>query len=211
MPQEGNPEEMPEISKDIRTVIFDLDGTLYDKRGLAGRMVRHLWWCLPLLAAERLARKKMHTVQFATEEEFFAHFFQTMSLGHWWGISIAEKWYKHVYLPAMVRQIGRSCPRREEVIRLIEQCRARGLKTAIYSDYGSVTDKLQVLGIDPKQFDLLVSAPELGALKPCQACAEEVLRRLNATPQTTLFVGDRDDKDGEAARRVGARFLLIEN
>ena len=52
----------------IETVIFDLDGTLYDKTGLAKRVVKKLWWCLPLLAAERLARRNAHYVQFASEE-----------------------------------------------------------------------------------------------------------------------------------------------
>jgi FMN phosphatase YigB (HAD superfamily) len=38
-----------------------------------------------------------------------------------------------------------------------------------------------------------------------------VLRRMGAKPETTLFVGDRDEKDGALARNVGARFLLIKN
>jgi phosphoglycolate phosphatase len=70
-------------------------------------------------------------------------------------------------------------------------------------------DKLKVLNIDPEQFDLLVAAPELGALKPSKPCAEKVMKMLDADPSTTLFVGDRDEKDGETARVVGAKFLLV--
>ena len=92
---------------------------------------------------------------------------------------------------------------------LVAAAKAKGLQMAIYSDYGCITDKLEALGIDATQFAMLVSAPELGDLKPSKACAEELLRRLGAQPETTLFVGDRDEKDGEAARRVGARFLKI--
>ena len=100
----------------VKTVVFDLDGTLYDKSGLAGRMVRRLWWCLPMLASERLARRNMHYVHFASKEEFFGYFFATMARGHWWGPNSAAQWYEHVYLPAMVRLIakyhhphGRTC------------------------------------------------------------------------------------------------------
>jgi FMN phosphatase YigB (HAD superfamily) len=32
---------------------------------------------------------------------------------------------------------------------------------------------------------------------------------MGAKPETTLFVGDRDDKDGASARSVGAKFLLV--
>ena len=202
--------EEKSVLNGVQTVVFDLDGTLYDKRGLAHRMVRRLWWCLPLLMAERLARRNMHEVQFASEDEFFAHFFATMSRGHWWNESIAAKWYGDIYLPAMVRLIGQYQPIRQKTLALMVECKSRGLKMAIYSDYGSVEDKLRVLGIDKSQFDLLVAAPQLGALKPSEACTRKVLEMLHADPETTLFVGDRDDKDGESARRVGARFLKIE-
>ena len=193
----------------IKTVIFDLDGTLYDKSGLAARMVRHLWWCLPMLASERLARRNMHYVQYASAEEFFDTFFSSMARGHWWGPNIAAQWYFHIYLPTMVRLIAKYQPVRPQALAILEECKKKGLKTAIYSDYGCVVEKLEALHIDPAQFDLLVAAPELGALKPSEPCARRVMEMLEAQPQTTLFVGDRDEKDGASARSVGARFYLI--
>lgn len=211
----GSKEERQELKTDvlkgIETVVFDLDGTLYDKRGLAARMVRRLWWCVPLLVSERLARRNMHYVQFASEEEFFGAFFYTMSRGHWWGPSVAEKWYHHVYLPAMVRMIAKHQKPRKEVIALLEECQRRGLKTVIYSDYGAVVEKLEALHINPAQFDLLIAAPELGALKPSEPCVRRVLEMVQANPATTLFVGDREEKDGASARNVGAKFLLVGN
>ena len=58
----------------IETVIFDLDGTLYDKKGLAKRVVKKLWWCLPLKKKKKMARRNAHYVQFASEEEFLAKY-----------------------------------------------------------------------------------------------------------------------------------------
>lgn len=194
----------------VQTVVLDLDGTIYDKRGLAQRMVRQLWWCLPMLLAERLARRNAHYVQFASEEEFFGYFFATMSRGHLWGPNVAEQWYRHVYLPTMVRIIHKYHKPRRKALEIIKACRLRGLKMAIYSDYGSVIEKLEALGIDPRQFDLLIAAPQLGALKPSEPCARRVLEMLDADPKTTLFVGDREEKDGASAKAVGARFYLID-
>lgn len=195
----------------VKTVVLDLDGTLYDKRGLAAEVIGRLWWCLPLLAAERLARRNAHYMQFASEEEFFGAFFATMARGHWWGPGIAAQWYHRVYMPTMIRMIRRYHHPRPEVMVLMETCRQEGVKMAIYSDYGSVVEKLEALDIDPHQFELLISAPELGALKPSEHCARRVLEMLQADPETTLFVGDRDDKDGASARAVGAKLLLIDN
>lgn len=169
----------------VQAVVFDLDGTLYDRNGLAKRMVRRLWWCLPLMLVDRLAK------------------------GGVWRWIVSTRWHREVYLKTMVELIEKHCPRREEVIELVQICHRNGLKTAIYSDYGAAEEKLKVLKIDKENFDLLVSAPELGGLKPSKACAMQVLERLGATPETTLFVGDRDEKDGAAARSIGAKFLIV--
>ena len=65
------------------------------------------------------------------------------------------------------------------------------------------------MGIDPASFDLLVSAPQLGALKPSEPNAQRVLELLQADPETTLFVGDRYDKDAATANAVGAKYLIV--
>ncbi len=197
------------ILDNCKTVIFDVDGTLYDKTGIAQKMVKRLWWCLPLLMSERLARRNMHYVQYASADEFFSAFFYQMARGHWWGPQIAEEWYTHVYMPAMVRIIRQSYHPRADVMAIVDECQKRGLQMVIYSDYGLVIDKLEALGIDPSRFELIISAPELGALKPSEPCARRLLEMLEADPATTLFVGDREDKDGASAQAVGARFLKV--
>ena len=202
-------DESIKIPADCKTVIFDVDGTLYDKTGIAQKMVRRLWWCLPLLMAERLARKNMHYVQYASADEFFGAFFYQMARGHWWGPKIAEEWYHYIYMPAMVRIIRKYYRPREDVMAIVAECRKRGLQMVIYSDYGAVIEKLEALGIDPSPFDLIISAPELGALKPSESCAERLLEMLEADPRTTLFVGDREDKDGASAKAVGAKYLKV--
>jgi len=170
----------------VNNVVLDLDGTLYNKQGLARRMVRRLWWSLPMLAVDRLAK------------------------GACWRWVVRTRWYRRIYLPTMVRMIGEGCSVREEVLDFISECRRRQIPMAVYSDYAFVREKLDVLGIDAGQFALLVDSPTLGARKPSREAAQKLLAMLKAAPKTTLFVGDRDDTDGETARLVDARFLLVQ-
>ena len=167
--------------------MLDLDGTLYNKAGLSKRMVRRLWWCLPMMAIDRLSRG-----------------------GRCWRWIVSTRWHREVYLATMAELIGQYQPRRENVLELVAECHQRQIPIAIYSDYGAVAEKLNALKVDPKQFDRIITAPDLGGLKPTKVCAQRVLELMNAQPETTLFIGDRDEKDGAAARSVGARFLHIQ-
>ncbi len=203
--------ELNDVLQDVQTVVFDLDGTLYDKRGLAGRIVSRLWWCMPMLAAERLARRAMKNKMYDSAEAFYEAFFEQMAKGHYWTGKIADKWYNKVYLPTMVRAIHRYHHPREEVMAIVREGQRRGLTMAIYSDYGCVEDKLHALGIDPELFEVRIDAPATGGLKPAKGSVNKLMKMLGADPKTTLFVGDRDDKDGEAARVVGAKYLKINN
>ena len=148
-------------------------------------MVRRLWWCLPLMAVERKAR------------------------GHVWKAIERTRWHRRVYLPTMVQLIDQHCNPKKEVLQLIDACAQRGITMAIYSDYGCIEEKLKVLGLDSSQFALLISSPALGERKPSAAAARKILDLLHADPQTTLFVGDREEKDGASARAVGAKFFLV--
>ena len=177
-------EERP-VSADIRTVVFDIDGTLYDNHGLACRMFACLWWALPLLIIDRRAH------------------------GALWQWEVNSWWHKRIFLPTMVWLINRHHFTRPQALTILEDCKKRGLQIALYSDYGAAEEKLDVLGIDKQSFDLIITAPELGDLKPSAACARKVLEMLHADPTTTLFIGDRPEKDGEAAKAVGAHFMLI--
>ena len=198
-------------SSTIKAVVLDLDGTLYDKRGIVRRMVLGQLGSLSVLAAEQRSKKALRGHYFGTEEAFYARFFEAMSRGHLYNARVARWWYFHIYMPLMVLVLRLWHTPRAWVKPLIEECHRRGIYLAVYSDYGCVHEKLRALGLNTNDFCYLVSAPELGGLKPAKECAEKVLKTLGVAPEETLFVGDRDDTDGESARAVGAQFFLIKD
>lgn len=198
------------IDNTIQTVIFDLDGTLYNKKGLACRMVCHLWRTLPLLIAERKMRAKMGDKSFETQDAFYHYLFASMAAKTHKTIEEVARWYHDIYMPTMVRLIGQQ-PIRENVVQLLHACKQKGLQTILLSDYGCAEEKLKALRIPLEEFDYITDAPSWGALKPQKTLLLPLLTHCHANPQTTLFVGDRDDKDGESARTVGAHFMHVTN
>ena len=76
----------------------------------------------------------------------------------------------------------------------------------MWSDYPA-EEKLAALGL---RAEVVVSAtdPEVDRLKPDPRGLEVALARLGASAEHCLLVGDRDERDGEAARRAGVEWRL---
>lgn len=196
------------IDSSIQTVVFDLDGTLYNKKGLACKMVFRLWRTLPLLIAERKTRSAMSAISFECEKDFYHYLFTIMAQKSHKTIEQTKAWYNDIYMPTMVRLIAKQ-PIRKDVIQLLQECKQKGLQTILLSDYECAEEKLQALGIPLEEFDYITDAPSWGALKPQEALLLPLLDHCHANPQTTLFVGDREDKDGASARVLGAQFMHV--
>ena len=100
--------------------------------------------------------------------------------------------------------------RRKRLLTEITAFRAGGGKTALVSDYPAAA-KLAGLGVRAL-FDVVVASGEEGgpmALKPDPAGYLLAAGRLGLAPARCLVIGDRDDADGEAARRAAMAFRLV--
>ena len=82
--------------------------------------------------------------------------------------------------------------------------RAHGKTIAILSDYPAVA-KVAALGLEA---DLILSAGEIGVLKPDSRGLLTLIERAGTTPAHTVLIGDRIDRDGIAAREAGAHCLI---
>ena len=185
----------------IRAVIFDLDGTLYDSTGLhrlvALKELSRLAFFRVL--KERLARKELAGKDFGSGTEFENAFFRKVS----------RNWYLQTYLPDMVSILRERFHPREGLENMLEVIRSAGIKTAVFSDYGHVREKLDALGIDPGLFDGLYDAASLGGLKPCRESFLKVCDTLGVKPGDALMIGDRTDTDGAGAIGCGMQFVHL--
>ena len=191
----------------IKAVVFDLDGTLYDKKGLPRHLIAHELLHLRMLVRERKAVQRLRGVFCGDAEGFLAQLSVIVSPEH---PERARKWYQEHYMPVMIRVLRKHYRVEDWVRPMLERLRKQGLRLAVYSDYGMVEDRLRAVGLDPSLFDCLAAAPELGGLKPAVEPARRMLEQLGLKPEEVLLVGDRQDTDGQTARSLGMAFEWVD-
>lgn len=194
----------------IRAVVFDVDGTLFDKSKLPLRLIMADPRYMFVLNNERKARKELSGIFFGDERTYYETLYGTVAVKSRLSSKKVKWWYEHRYMPSMIRVMKRYyrlCP---WVSELLPSLKAQGIKIGVFSDYGCVEERLSALGFDRSWADFVTDAPRMGGLKPCKESLMAVCRQLGADPSETLMVGDRDESDGEAARRCGMRFQLVQ-
>lgn len=195
-----------------RAWLVDLDGTLYSPRPLKLVMAAELLlFGLPHLGAIRAFRAEHERIREEELEGDSSPFALQLELAA-----------KRCQLPpealeAKVREwmIRRPCRwlprfRRGPLIEEIKSFRSSGGRSALVSDYPA-RDKLAALQAS-ELFDAVVANGEAGGpthLKPNPAGYLAAARELDVSPSECLVIGDRDDADGEAARRAGMDFRLV--
>lgn len=189
-----------------KAVIFDLDGTLYDKSKLARRLIwsQLLRGKLLLLKREREVRRMLRGRHFDSETDFYDTFFLSFL-----NPDNARKWYMEEYMPDMVRILRQHYHVADWVGPTFRKLRQEQVMTVVFSDYGCVREKLEAIGFNLSWADYLFDAPSLGGLKPCVESFERIAHILQLQPEECLMVGDREDTDYEGARSVGMDFEFV--
>ena len=205
---------MPFFPEATEALIFDLDGTLYDQGKLRRRMFLDLVVGLarnPLFIKEikvlysfRKNREQLSGTRDdvrSIEKRQYAEVAQALGLdiadvrrivNDW----IFEKPLKHL-APCLY-------PGVRDLFPLLRQ---KKIKIGIFSDY-PCDAKLQALDL---KVDVMVCATDekVDRFKPHPQGLFFTARELGVPVKKCFFIGDRDDKDGECARRAGMPYLIL--
>ena len=197
------------LKPETKVVLFDLDGTLYNKKGMVRRMMLSALFEWRMMLRERKTRKQLRGVWTGDKESFYHQYFETMAAGCLFSADYAQWWYNTRYMPIMVKVLQKYYKPADWIVPFVSQCRQLGIRLVVLSDYGHTKEKLQALGLESSMFDWVISAPELGGLKPASQLLVCVAAEMGVQPHQCLVIGDRDDTDGELARSVNAPFVLV--
>jgi FMN phosphatase YigB (HAD superfamily) len=194
---------------EIKLVVFDVDGTLYRQAPLRVRMAaKLLWHSLARLDVKTPASlryyRKLREELAELEVADFEIYLRARTSDRF-GIpadavdDIVAKWIEQEPLLYL-----RSCAY-SGLQQLFAGIRQSGRTIGILSDYGA-SAKLSALGLTA---DRIVIASDVGMLKPHPRGLETLIASESVTPAQTLVIGDRVERDGAAARRAGAKALIL--
>ncbi|MDR0828639.1 MAG: HAD family hydrolase [Prevotellaceae bacterium] len=204
---------MTEIFQNIDGIIFDFDGTLYNKKQFAVKLLCQNIKDIFLIKAERKTRNQLKGVDFLTSENFYKNFFEKMAKNlqnKKYTAEFLRKWYFEKYLVALTNTLQKYYNARNGAEKIFEILAKKNIKVAVFSDYAAVAERMSAIGLSTETRNLF-NAEEFGALKPSVRPFLEIAEKLQTTPEKTLVIGDRADTDGIGAKNAGMKFLhLIE-
>ncbi len=196
----------------VKVVIFDVDGTLYDQRKLRKYMLIELlkyyvmnpWRSkeLKIIRDFRREREKrtLHVIN-DLENDQYNWGAQASGVSHEMVRSVVEKWIFNVPLK-YISQCHYS-----GVLEFFDNLCKQGIATAIFSDYPA-KEKVAALGLSPCCITCSTDR-NVNRLKPDPRGLFVIAETLGASVEQCLFIGDRDERDGECARKAGMPYLIL--
>ena len=194
----------------IRLVVFDVDGTLYDQNRLRLRMSRDLLLdaarrrsaeAIKVLRVYRRLREAMADAEVADfESALIAETARVTGRSADRVRAVVDTWIDKKPLRYLA-----SC-RYSGVAELFAGLRRNGKLVGVLSDYPAAA-KLTALGLTA---DYVVCAgdPSVGLLKPNPKGLAVLMQAAGVDAQATVLIGDRIERDGAAARRRGVWPLI---
>jgi putative hydrolase of the HAD superfamily len=187
--------------RDIQAVVFDLDGTLLDRRRSFERFVRDQW--------ERFSR----ALRAVDPEQYVQALIELDGNGYAPRELLFTGAIARFELPAALADrlltdyragFPNACLLFPDAVPTLATLRAAGLKLGLITN-GSLrmqSRKLQCLALESMFDAVLISAVE-GVSKPQRAIFGRALDRLGVEPARAAFVGDHPDVDIAGARAAG--------
>ncbi|MGE3536868.1 MAG: HAD family hydrolase [Candidatus Tectimicrobiota bacterium] len=98
----------------------------------------------------------------------------------------------------------------DELVACLDTLRARGLRTALLSNFSADLRDLLAQQDLLRRFDVVAISAEIGVMKPAPAAYQHVLARLGLEPTACVFIDDIP-ANVQAARALGVHGIVFED
>lgn len=186
----------------IKAIVFDLDGTLYNKTILGLKFL----WRYPF-NFHRLMRFFRVRETLREHENIRDEQYKALS-------KIEKKGYqdtKDYYEDLIYNKLFSLTPEaKKEVKSTITKLKERGYKLGILTEFPYEV-KLDKLGLDKSNFEIIINLEDYGILKPRKECFSILIRKTKIEPEEILYIGDRLDTDVIGAKNSGINTCILSN
>jgi len=200
----------PRLLHNIKGLIFDFDGTLFDNALIAFYLIAANPFDALQVWRERLVRKRFAGCNYTSAEEYQQAFFAALGKDSLRSPQKMRDWYYNHYMLRMVRVLQKHYQPRPGVQKLLLHYGGKTPRIAVYSDYPLLKERLEALGVIIGQDVLLYGPESFGAQKPAPGPFLRIAEDLGVRSEEVLVIGDRNDTDGLGAFNAGMRFFSLE-
>lgn len=204
------------------SVFFDFGGTLFSYRNVQGRSfypiliegLERLGVSVESREAGRAWQKasvesfrEHHPLDYYLHKDLFQDIFRRFALHVGGEASPADlEWFHE----AQRRMVVEGFELRPGCVEMLERLRGAGVHAGIVSNIDDdyllpMLERAQLLD----HLDAWTSSEEANSCKPHRGIYEHALRKANASPERSMFVGDSPEHDIIGARRLGMQTILI--
>ncbi len=184
----------------IRLVSWDLDGTLYPKRGLYWQLWK-LFVSQALEGHARSAGQELHQLR-----HFHRQFSRRMG-----NTQVCREIFADLDRPAVqnlefkwLSQALQNLRPTSAVMNRLNFFHGNGIRQVVLSNFRA-DYKVHALSLEPF-FEKIWSCEEMEELKPSPLPFQIIQRFHGILPSQHLHIGDREDTDGDGARRAGCHY-----
>ena len=211
---EYSPKHPPKLLHNIKGLIFDFDGTLFDNALIAFYLIAAYPPDALRIWKERLVRASFAGCDYASAEEYHRAFFAALGKACLRSPRKMRDWYFNRYMPRMARVLQKHYQPRPGAQKLLLHFGGKAARgkagIAVYSDYPFLKERLEALGVINGPGVLLYGPESFGAQKPAARPFLRIAADLGVRPEEVLVIGDRNDTDGLGAFNAGMRFFCLE-
>lgn len=204
----------------IKAVFFDLDGTLlrideqiFTKKYLSLLLnkVSYLGYnkdnLVPVLF-KGIQAMSLNDGSKTNEEAFFEVFYSLLGEDKRKDRAVFDDFYSHEF--SNLKEVCEYTPLSNKIVKFVKSLNLKAyLSTNPYFPMNGQLTRINIAGMDHKDFDYITSYENFSYCKPNPMYFKTLLNKFNLKKEEVIVIGNNDYEDGDCASSLGIKVYLV--